>query len=92
MISKKIYQSSYASIYFDDARPNKKLKIIIKKKDYSLAVHRNKIKRWIREIFRHNYQSRGYVVVVKEGFLKMGFVKISQNFQQSLSEFNSLKG
>ena len=35
------------------------LKIVVKKKDYSLAVHRNKIKRWVRDIFQKNTFKQG---------------------------------
>jgi ribonuclease P protein component len=67
--------------------PNQKLKIVVKKKDYSLAVQRNKIKRWIREIFNKNLLSYGYVVVVKRGFLEAGFKNISSDFDIALDNF-----
>ena len=67
--------------------PNQKLKILVKKKDYSLAVQRNKIKRWIREIFNKNLLGYGYVVVVKRGFLEAGFKNISSDFQVALDNF-----
>tara|TARA_Y100001970_G_C14031406_1_gene748818 strand:+ start:241 stop:420 length:180 start_codon:yes stop_codon:yes gene_type:complete len=58
-----------------------------------LAVHRNKIKRWIREIFRKNLLSYGYVVVVRSGFLEAGFKNISSDFQVALENFvNSQQG
>jgi len=86
-ISKKIFHSNYSSIFFDDASPGLKLKIVVKKKDYSLAVQRNKIKRWIREVFRKNLLSRGYVVVVRRGFLETGFKNVSSDFQAALDNF-----
>jgi ribonuclease P protein component len=52
-----------------------------------LAVHRNKIKRWIREIFKKNLLSKGYVVVVRSGFLEAGFKNISSDFQAALDNF-----
>jgi len=52
-----------------------------------LAVQRNKIKRWIREIFKKNLLSHGYVVVVRRGFLEAGFKNISSNFQAALDNF-----
>jgi|TARA_X000001036_G_scaffold73248_2_gene64795 ribonuclease P protein component len=52
-----------------------------------LAVQRNKIKRWIREVFRRNLLNEGYVVVVKSGFLEMGFKNISSEFQAALDNF-----
>jgi len=50
-------------------------------------VQRNKIKRWIREIFNKNLLSRGYVVVVRCGFLETGFKNISSDFQAALDNF-----
>jgi ribonuclease P protein component len=50
-------------------------------------VQRNKIKRWIREIFRKNLLSYGYVVVVRRGFLETGFKNISIDFQAALDNF-----
>ncbi len=60
---------------------------MVKKKDYSLAVHRNKIKRWIREIFHHSDLNEGYVVVVRFGFLEMGYRNIVNEFSPVLKEF-----
>ncbi|MDC0061809.1 ribonuclease P protein component [Pseudomonadota bacterium] len=82
-----MYHSSYSSIFFDDDSPDLKLKIVVKKKDYSLAVQRNKIKRWIREIFNKNLLNNGYVVVVRSGFLETGFKNISSDFQTALDNF-----
>ncbi|MGB2132235.1 MAG: ribonuclease P protein component [Gammaproteobacteria bacterium] len=87
VISKKIYHSDYASIFFDVESKNQKLKIVVKKKDYSLAVHRNKIKRWTKEIFRKSLMSEGFVVVVRRGFLEAGFKKISCDFGLALDNF-----
>jgi ribonuclease P protein component len=60
---------------------------VVRKKDYSLAVQRNKIKRWIREIFRRNLLNEGYVVVVKRGFLETGFKNVSSEFKIALHNF-----
>ena len=60
---------------------------MVKKKDYSLAVHRNKIKRWIREIFHHSGLNGGYVVVVRFGFLEMGYKNIVNEFNPVLKKF-----
>ncbi len=60
---------------------------MVKKKDYSLAVQRNKIKRWIREIFNKNLLGHGYIVVVRRGFLESGFKNISFDFQVALDNF-----
>ncbi len=64
---------------------------MVKKKDYSLAVHRNKIKRWIREIFHHSGLNGGYVVVVKFGFLEMGYRDVFNEFNPVLKKFASKK-
>ena len=50
-------------------------------------MHRNKIKRWIREIFNKNLLNNGYVVVVRSGFLETGFENISSDFQTALDNF-----
>ena len=50
-------------------------------------MQRNKIKRWIKEIFRKNLLSHGYVVVVRRGFLEIGFKNISIDFQAALDNF-----
>ena len=50
-------------------------------------MQRNKIKRWIREIFRKNLLSNGYVVVVRSGFLGAGYKNISSDFQAALDNF-----
>ena len=50
-------------------------------------MQRNKIKRWIKEIFRKNLLSHGYVVVVRRGFLETGFKNISIDFQSALDNF-----
>ena len=60
---------------------------MVKKKDYSLAVQRNKIKRWIREIFNKNLLSHGYVVVIRPGFLEAGFKNASCDFGRALDNF-----
>ena len=50
-------------------------------------MQRNKIKRWIREIFRRNLLNEGYVVVVKRGFLETGFKNVSSEFKIALHNF-----
>jgi len=52
-----------------------------------LAVQRNKIKRWIREIFNKNILGQGYIVVVRRGFLEAGFKNISSSFRVALDNF-----
>ncbi len=60
---------------------------MVKKKDYSLAVHRNRIKRWVRDIFQKNFLNRGYVVVIRAGFLEEGYKKIQNGFNPALEKF-----
>ena len=50
-------------------------------------MHRNKIKRWIREIFRKSLLGEGYVVVVRKGFLNAGFKNVSSDFRSALDNF-----
>ncbi len=52
-----------------------------------MAIHRNKIKRWIREIFRKSLLGDGFVVVVRGGFLEAGFKNISCDFGVVLDNF-----
>ena len=60
---------------------------MVKKKDYSLAVHRNKIKRWVREIFQKRLLNNGYVVVIRAGFLERGYKDIHNGFNLALEKF-----
>jgi len=60
---------------------------VVKKKDYSLAVHRNKIKRWVRDIFQKNTLNKGYVVVVRTGFMEIGYKEIHNEFKTALEKF-----
>ena len=60
---------------------------MVKKKDYSLAVRRNKIKRWVRDIFQKKLLDRGYVVVIRAGFLETGYKKINNGFDSALEKF-----
>tara|TARA_Y100000816_G_scaffold220802_1_gene165783 strand:+ start:1217 stop:1396 length:180 start_codon:yes stop_codon:yes gene_type:complete len=52
-----------------------------------LAVHRNKIKRWIRNIFQKQLLNSGYVVVVRAGFLETGYKDIHNGFNSALEKF-----
>tara|TARA_Y100000766_G_scaffold280004_1_gene289120 strand:- start:823 stop:1035 length:213 start_codon:yes stop_codon:yes gene_type:complete len=63
------------------------LKVIVKKKDYSLAVHRNRIKRWVRDIFQKHLLRSGYVVVIRAGFLETGYKDIHNEFNVALENF-----
>ena len=87
VISKKIFHSKEASIYFDSESLDKKIKIVIKKKDYPLAVSRNKAKRWVREILKQHGLSKGFVVVVRSGFLDLGFHEVDGLIEGPLLSF-----
>jgi len=50
-------------------------------------VHRNKIKRWVRDIFQKHLLSRGCVVVIRAGFLETGYKHIHNEFNAALKNF-----
>ena len=50
-------------------------------------MHRNKIKRWVRDIFQQNTLNKGYVVVVRTGFLETGYKEIHNEFKYALEKF-----
>jgi len=50
-------------------------------------VHRNKIKRWVRDIFQKNMLTRGYVVMIRAGFLETGYKDIHDQFNAALKDF-----
>tara|TARA_B110001454_G_scaffold168119_1_gene158202 strand:+ start:1673 stop:1852 length:180 start_codon:yes stop_codon:yes gene_type:complete len=50
-------------------------------------VTRNKAKRWVREIFRSHNLGKGFVVVIRVGFLDLGFKGVSLDFNTALSRF-----
>ena len=50
-------------------------------------MHRNRIKRWVRDIFQKNFLNRGYVVVIRAGFLEEGYKKIQNGFNSALEKF-----
>ena len=50
-------------------------------------MHRNKIKRWVRDIFQKNMLTRGYVVVIRTGFLETGYKDIHDQFNAALKDF-----
>jgi ribonuclease P protein component len=52
-----------------------------------LAVERNKIKRWVKEIFRKKSLNQGFVVVIKRGFLEKGFRNNYDAFNLGLENF-----
>ena len=52
-----------------------------------MAVERNKIKRWVREIFRKKSLNQGFVVAIKRGFLQKGFRNNYDAFNLGLESF-----
>ena len=50
-------------------------------------MHRNKIKRWVRNIFPKHLLKRGYIVVIKAGFLETGYKEIHNEFNTALKNF-----
>ena len=50
-------------------------------------MHRNKIQRWVRDIFQKNMLTRGYVVVIRAGFLETGYKEIHNEFHAALKKF-----
>ena len=52
-----------------------------------MAVSRNKAKRWVREILKKHDLNKGFVVVVRSGFLDLGFHKIDQLIKEPLLDF-----
>ena len=73
-LPKHFHSSSRFRIFFLKEDPDK-LRVSISKKNFKLAVDRNKIKRQIKETFRKNnlYTSAGcYVVIVFKGYFDVG--------------------
>ena len=52
-----------------------------------MAVSRNKAKRWVREVLRQHSLGKGFVVVVRVGFLDLGFNEVNQLVKDSLVVF-----
>jgi len=52
-----------------------------------LAVSRNKAKRWVREILKQYSLSKGFVVVIRSGFLDLGFHEVDQLIKDPLMDF-----
>ena len=50
-------------------------------------MHRNKIKRWVRDIFQKHLLNRGYIVVIRAGFLETGYKDIHNGFKSALEKF-----
>ena len=52
-----------------------------------MAVSRNKAKRWVREVLKQYDLSKGFVVVVRVGFLDLGFDEVNWLVKDSLVAF-----
>ena len=57
-----------------------------------MAVSRNKAKRWVREILKKHDLNKGFVVVVRSGFLDLGFHEIDQLIKEPLLDFKKSWG
>jgi ribonuclease P protein component len=78
-LSKHFHSSKNLRIFFveDD---KKDLRIVLSKKNFKLAVTRNKIKRRVKEIFKNNhlFVSKGsFVLVVHKPFAELSFKEAS---------------
>ena len=56
-----------------------------------MAISRNKAKRWVREILKQYGLSKGFVVVVRSGFLDLGFHEIDGMIKDPLLDFKKLQ-
>jgi ribonuclease P protein component len=57
-----------------------------------MAVSRNKAKRWVREIVKKHFEGRGFIVVVRSGFLDLGFQEVLELMTEPLVSFKKIKG
>ena len=83
--AKKIADSNFLFLYRDNNVNSARLGMAISKKRVQSAVQRNKIKRMIRESFRHNIDSLGSIDVV---ILAQKSINIKENhiIKRSLAE------
>ena len=57
-----------------------------------MAVSRNKAKRWGREIVKKYFEGKGFIVVVRSGFLDLGFQEVLELMTEPLASFKKIKG
>ena len=57
-----------------------------------MAVSRNKAKRWVREIVKKHFEGQGFIVVVRSGFLDLGFQEVLELMTEPLVSFKKIKG
>jgi len=72
-----VLRSKTFKVYKEIAGSGERLRIVVPKKSYRLAVDRNKAKRILREAFRSLVNIENgvmYVVFVYHGFLDLGLV------------------
>lgn len=63
---------------------------IIKKKDFSLAVTRNKLKRRIKNILKELGFERGLVIICKPGADKFGYNDLKNHAEDELGKLDKL--
>ncbi len=87
---RKRIANTYLVIRFKPNNLNRpRLGLVVGKKTAKLAVHRNYMKRVLREFFRlnqHQLPSLDLVVQVQKKFQKTDFVQIKQEFEQLMKK------
>jgi len=67
---------------------HRRLGVTVTKRSYRRAVDRNQIKRWLREIFRHERtrlpEHLDLVLIAKDGALKAGYQGLLASFQEGI--------
>ena len=78
-LSKHLYSSKNLRIFFvEDGRTD--LRIVVSKKNFRLAVTRNKIKRRVKEIFKNNnifLNTGSFVLIVYKPFTEISYEEAS---------------
>ena len=78
-LPKHFHTSKNLRIFFiDDGAPG--LRIVVSKKNFKLAVTRNKIKRQVKEIFKNNsllLKKGSFVLIAYESFVELSFKEAS---------------
>ena len=57
-----------------------------------MAVSRNKAKRWVRVIVKQYFDGQGFIVVVRSGFLDLGYQEVFKLITEPLVSFKKIKG
>ena len=78
-LPKHFHTSKNLRIFFiNDGAP--KLRIVVSKKNFKLAVTRNKIKRQVKEIFKNNgllLKKGSFVLIAYKSFVELSFKEAS---------------